>query len=175
MDLVVPPFVQKQHCCFWDHCGWISSYEYAPRLLLLLWKFYPTHVFGAHLFWSPSQEKLHIACLTLIFSRRNCRNRPFYLWRSALLFSTECDATFMLFLSIAVCCPGFSLIVTRGKPLQLSGPWSDNAWFNSSREPIRWANEPTDPNSCSVSHLAVKRAKVYAAKIFFKQKRKVIT
>ena len=55
----------------------------------------------------------------------------------------------MLFLSIGVCCPGFPLIVTRGKPLQLSGPWSDNAWFNSSQEPIRWENEPRDPNSCS--------------------------
>ena len=68
------------------------------------------------------------------------------MWNSTI---PENDATFMLFLSIGVCCPGFPLIVTRGKPLQLSGPWSDNAWFNSSREPIRWANEPRDPNSCS--------------------------
>ena len=68
------------------------------------------------------------------------------MWNSTI---PENDATFMLFLSNGVCCPGFPLIVTRGKPLQLSGPRSDNAWFNSSLEPIRWANEPRDPNSCS--------------------------
>ena len=41
----------------------------------------------------------------------------------------------MLFCSTSVCCLSFT--VTGGKPLQLSGPWSDRAWFTSPRLPIR--------------------------------------
>ena len=46
-------------------------------------------VIGDHLFWSPSQEKLHIVCLTSIFSRRHCRNTPFYCWKEQVQWSGE--------------------------------------------------------------------------------------
>ena len=65
------------------------------------------------------------------------------------MIKPEKDATFMLLLSIPVCCPGLCFTVTREKPLQLSGPCSDNAWFRSSREPTQWANKPKEPKSCS--------------------------
>ena len=55
----------------------------------------------------------------------------------------------MLLRSTAICCPRLSFTFTRGKPLQLSGPWSERAWFSSSRLPMRWANKPKDPRSCS--------------------------
>ena len=71
------------------------------------------------------------------------------LFYHTTLKKLEKDATFMLFLSTAVCWPGFCFIVTRGNPLQLSGPWSDKAWFSSSREPTRCANKPKEPSNCS--------------------------
>lgn len=63
----------------------------------------------------------------------------------------------MLFLTTAVCWPGLSFTVTRGIPIQLSGPWSDKAWFNSSSEPIRCANKPKEPSNCSQLRISQSR------------------
>ena len=67
----------------------------------------------------------------------------------------EKDATLMLCLSTAVCWPGFCFTVTRGKPLQLSGPWSDKAWLSASKEPTR----VNSPSELSCSQLRISQCK----------------
>lgn len=60
-----------------------------------------------------------------------------YLIKLLVLTVPEKEATCMFCLSIAVCCPFRSLMVTLGKPRQFSGPKSDYASFNLSRLPTR--------------------------------------
>ena len=65
-------------------------------------------------------------------------------------YAPENDATVMLVLVTAVCCPFLSFTLILSSDLVFSGPYPDSAWFHSSRDPILWQNKPREPSSCSV-------------------------